>query len=92
MLADEDVNIHMISTSTIRVSVVIAAGDMERAARALHTAFGLDDRLTPSYYVTKNSAGRVISEGGSCRTGFMPSRTYTSTTGSTSCSRSRAWI
>lgn len=48
-----------------------------------YTAFGLDDRLTPSYYVTKNSAGRVISEGGSCRTGFMPSRTYTSTTGST---------
>jgi len=42
VLADEDVNIHMISTSTIRVSVVCAAGDMERAARALHTAFGLD--------------------------------------------------
>ena len=42
VLADEDVNIQMISTSTIRVSVVTAAGDMERAARALHTAFGLD--------------------------------------------------
>ena len=42
VLADEDVNIHMISTSTIRVSVVTAAGDMERAARALHTAFDLD--------------------------------------------------
>ncbi len=42
VLADEGVNIQMISTSTIRVSVVIAAGDMERAARALHTAFGLD--------------------------------------------------
>jgi aspartate kinase len=42
VLADEDVNIEMISTSTIRVSVVCAAGDMERAARALHTAFGLD--------------------------------------------------
>ncbi len=42
VLADEDVNIHMISTSTIRVSVVCAGGDMERAARALHTAFGLD--------------------------------------------------
>jgi aspartate kinase len=41
-LADEDVNIEMISTSTIRISVVIAAGDLERAARALHTAFGLD--------------------------------------------------
>jgi aspartate kinase len=41
-LADEDVNIEMISTSTIRISVVVAAGDLERAARRLHTAFGLD--------------------------------------------------
>jgi aspartate kinase len=41
-LADEDVNIEMISTSTIRISVVIAASDLERAARTLHTAFGLD--------------------------------------------------
>ncbi len=41
-LADEGVNIEMISTSTIRISVVIAATDLERAARALHTAFGLD--------------------------------------------------
>jgi aspartate kinase len=41
-LADEGVNIEMISTSTIRISVVIAIGDLERAARALHTAFGLD--------------------------------------------------
>jgi aspartate kinase len=36
------VNIMMISTSTIRISVVTAAADLERAARALHTAFGLD--------------------------------------------------
>jgi aspartate kinase len=42
VLADEGVNIEMISTSTIRISVIMAAGDMERAARALHTAFGLD--------------------------------------------------
>ena len=41
-LADEGVNIEMISTSTIRISVVIATRDLERAARALHTAFGLD--------------------------------------------------
>jgi aspartate kinase len=41
-LADAGVNIMMISTSTIRISVVTAAGDLERAARALHTAFGLD--------------------------------------------------
>ena len=42
VLADEGVNIEMISTSTIRISVVTAAADLERAARALHTAFGLD--------------------------------------------------
>jgi aspartate kinase len=41
-LADNDVNIQMISTSTIRISVVVAAGDLEVAARSLHTAFGLD--------------------------------------------------
>jgi aspartate kinase len=45
VLADEGVNIEMISTSTIRVSVVCSAGDMERAARALHTAFGLDSGI-----------------------------------------------
>jgi aspartate kinase len=42
VLADNNVNIHMISTSTIRVSVVIALADMETAVRALHTEFGLD--------------------------------------------------
>ena len=42
VLADEDVNIEMISTSTIRISVVVGSNDMERAARGLHTAFGLD--------------------------------------------------
>jgi aspartate kinase len=41
-LADEGVNIEMISTSTIRISVVVATADVERAARTLHTAFGLD--------------------------------------------------
>ncbi len=42
VLADEEVNIEMISTSTIRISVVVATADLERAARSLHTAFGLD--------------------------------------------------
>ena len=42
VLADEGVNIQMISTSTIRISVVMASADLERAARVLHTAFGLD--------------------------------------------------
>jgi aspartate kinase len=42
VLADEGVNIEMISTSTIRISVVVASSDLERAARSLHTAFDLD--------------------------------------------------
>lgn len=42
VLADNGVNIEMISTSTIRISVVISADDLERAARSLHEAFGLD--------------------------------------------------
>lgn len=42
VLADNGVNIEMISTSTIRISVVIAQADLEKAARALHTAFDLD--------------------------------------------------
>lgn len=42
VLSDNGVNIQMISTSTIRISVVIAFSDMEKAVRALHTAFDLD--------------------------------------------------
>ncbi len=42
VLADAGVNIEMISTSTIRVSVVISSGNTELALRTLHTAFGLD--------------------------------------------------
>lgn len=48
VLADENVNIQMISTSTIRVSVILPAADMERAARSLHTAFGLDSGVAYS--------------------------------------------
>jgi len=46
VLADEGINIEMISTSTIRISVVIGAAGMERAVRSLHTAFGLDSGQT----------------------------------------------
>jgi aspartate kinase len=41
-LRDAGVNIEMISTSEIRISVVTRAEDLDRAARAVHTAFGLD--------------------------------------------------
>ena len=41
-LANAGVNIEMISTSTIRLSCVINADQVETAVQALHTAFGLD--------------------------------------------------
>jgi aspartate kinase len=42
-LAEAGVNIEIISTSSIRVSCVIRAGDVERAVRAVHDRFGLGD-------------------------------------------------
>ena len=43
VLAQENINIQIISTSEIKISVVIAEKYLELAVRALHTAFGLDD-------------------------------------------------
>lgn len=40
-LADAGVNISMISTSEIKISVIIRLADADRAARAIHDAFGL---------------------------------------------------
>ncbi|MDR1118119.1 MAG: aspartate kinase [Bifidobacteriaceae bacterium] len=41
-LSGAGVNIEMISTSEIRISVVTEQDDLPRAVRAVHTAFGLD--------------------------------------------------
>ena len=41
-LAEAGVNIEMISTSEIRISVVVDTDDVDRAVVAAHTAFGLD--------------------------------------------------
>ncbi len=41
-LAAEDVNIEMISTSTIRISCVVHRDDVERAVQALHRSFELE--------------------------------------------------
>ncbi len=41
-LAEKGINIQVISTSEIKISVLIAAEYNELAVRALHTAFGLD--------------------------------------------------
>lgn len=41
-LSDDSINIQMISTSEIKISVVIDEKYLELAVRSLHTAFGLD--------------------------------------------------
>ena len=41
-LAEERINIEMISTSDIRITCIIGQGEVERAARALHAAFALE--------------------------------------------------
>ncbi len=41
-LAQENINIRMITTSEIKISVIIDEKYLELAVRALHTAFGLD--------------------------------------------------
>jgi aspartate kinase len=41
-LASENINIQMISTSEIKISVVIAERYVELAVRALHDVFELD--------------------------------------------------
>ena len=41
-LSSESINIHMISTSAIRVSCVVNKADIEKATNILHHAFELD--------------------------------------------------
>ncbi len=45
-LAKENINIGMISTSEIRISVVVDEDAVDRAVRAAHSAFGLDAENT----------------------------------------------
>ena len=45
-LAAEGINIEMISTSSIRISCVIRAGDADRAVRAVHAKFALGSGAT----------------------------------------------
>jgi aspartate kinase len=46
-LAMESINVRLVSTSEIKISVLVAEKDLERAVRALHRAYGLD--RTPSH-------------------------------------------
>ena len=45
ILAEESINIQMISTSEIKISVVIDEKYLELAVRALHAGFQLDQQL-----------------------------------------------
>lgn len=42
VLAENHINIEMVSTSEIKVSVIVQEQHLEKAVKALHTAFGLD--------------------------------------------------
>ena len=44
-LAEEGINIQMISTSEIKISVVVDEKYLELAVRALHAAFKLDQEM-----------------------------------------------
>lgn len=46
-LADEGINIQMISTSEIKISVVVEEKYLELGVRALHTAFDLEKEASP---------------------------------------------
>jgi len=47
-LADEGINIQMISTSEIKISVVVEEKYLELAVRNLHSSFGLDKPAAPA--------------------------------------------
>ncbi|MDY6054503.1 aspartate kinase [Micrococcus sp.] len=49
-LSDAGVNVDMISTSEIRISVVTAEDRLDDAVRAVHTAFGLDAQEQATVY------------------------------------------
>jgi aspartate kinase len=42
-LAHKDINIHMISTSEIKISCIINENEIETAVKALHEKFQLDE-------------------------------------------------
>mgnify|MGYP001578027250 CR=1 FL=1 len=46
-LADEGINIQMISTSEIKISVVVDEKYLELGVRTLHSAFGLENNTSP---------------------------------------------
>lgn len=55
-LADEGINIQMIATSEIKVSVVVAERYLELGVRALHSAFGLSNEPREEFDPTAGSS------------------------------------
>ena len=49
-LSTAGINIEMISTSEIRISVVLRGDDLADAARVVHTAYGLDGDADATVY------------------------------------------
>jgi aspartate kinase len=49
-LFEAGINIEMISTSEIRISVITSDDQVDAAARAVHTAFGLDSDIEAVVY------------------------------------------
>ena len=49
-LAQAGINIQMISTSEIRISVVVSSDDVDQAVQAAHSAFGLDAEVEAIVY------------------------------------------
>ena len=59
-LADESINIQMISTSEIKISVVVDEKYIELGVRALHAAFGLDRESSQT--VGADEIGKVAND------------------------------
>jgi aspartate kinase len=62
-LSEEGINIQMISTSEIKISVVIEDKYMELAVRALHKAFGLDQSGSAGMATGQVSETTALAEG-----------------------------
>ena len=67
VLAEEGINIEMISTSAIRLTCVVRADMADRAVVALHKAFGLEGEAQPLMALTVGVYGATGQVGGVMR-------------------------
>jgi hypothetical protein len=76
-LADAGVNVELISTSEIRISIVIREDDVPAAVQAVHSAFDLDsdDEVATVYAGTGGERGTGAGgSAGRCRRRDRPGR------------------